>query len=68
MLKNLTIENFKPWEKADLIFGSITGLFGTNSSGKTSLIQFLLMLKQTKDNTDRALDIDFGGENSLVHY
>jgi len=66
MLKKLTIENFKSWEKVDLSLGSVTGLFGTNSSGKTSLIQFLLMLKQTKNNTDRSLDLDFGGESSFA--
>ena len=67
MLKKLKFTNFKSWESVDIDIGSITGLFGTNSSGKTSLIQFLLMLKQTKDNTDRALDLDFGDENSLVN-
>jgi predicted ATPase len=53
--------NFKSWAKADLRCGRITGLFGTNSSGKTSLIQFLLLLKQTKDATDRALSLDLNG-------
>ena len=42
--------------------GKITGIFGTNSSGKTSLIQFLLMLKQTKDATDRAVSLELNGE------
>lgn len=50
MLKHLTIENFKAWEKAEIDYGSITGFFGTNSSGKSSLLQFLLMLKQTVEN------------------
>ena len=40
----------------------ITGVFGTNSSGKTSLIQFLLLLKQTKDATDRAVSVALNGE------
>jgi len=66
MLEYLQIENFKTWEKANLKLAPITGLFGANSSGKTSFIQFLLMLKQTKDNVDRSLDLNFGGDNSLV--
>ena len=66
MINKLTISNFKSWQDVCLDFGKITGLFGANSSGKTSLIQFLLMLKQTKDNVDRSLDLDFGGDNSLV--
>ena len=61
MLRALRVENFKAWAKADLEFGRLTGLFGTNSSGKTSLIQFLLMLKQTKDNADRGLTLELGG-------
>jgi predicted ATPase len=55
------IENFKAWPEADLQFGQLTGLFGTNSSGKTSLLQFLLMLKQTKDTADRGLTLELGG-------
>jgi predicted ATPase len=61
MLRRLTFTNFKTWEKAEIEFGQITGLFGTNSSGKTSLIQFLLMLKQTKEATDRALSLELNG-------
>ena len=44
----------------------ITGLFGTNSSGKTSLIQFFLMLKQTVDSPDRTQVLNLGDERSLV--
>jgi hypothetical protein len=61
MLRRLTFQNFKSWPKADIKFGRITGLFGTNSSGKTSLIQFLLLLKQTKDATDRGISLDLNG-------
>lgn len=67
MLKSLNIENFKAWRKVDLQFAPITGFFGTNSSGKSSLLQFLLMLKQTKDATDRKLVLDFGSVSGLVN-
>ncbi len=67
MLERLKMGNFKSWSAVDLSLGAITGFFGSNSSGKTSLIQFLLMLKQTKDSVDRSLDLDFGGENSLAN-
>jgi len=60
MLKRIEIENFKSWKKLSLDLSPITGLFGTNSSGKSSLLQFLLMLKQTKDTNDRSLVLDFG--------
>ncbi|OHC76429.1 MAG: hypothetical protein A3G18_03470 [Rhodospirillales bacterium RIFCSPLOWO2_12_FULL_58_28] len=61
MLKRLRFTNFKTWTEADLTLGRITGLFGANSSGKTSIIQFLLMLKQTKDATDRAISLELNG-------
>src|SRR5579885_547899 len=61
MLQNLRFTNFKTWDRADLKFGKITGLFGTNSSGKSSLIQFLLLLKQTKEATDRGISLDLNG-------
>lgn len=62
MLSVLRFTNFKSWAQADLACGRITGLFGTNSSGKTSLIQFLLLLKQTKDVTDRAISLELNGD------
>ena len=67
MIESLTLHNFKAWRKLDLELGKVTGIFGANSSGKSSLLQFLLMLKQTKNATDRGLVVDFGGPNSLVN-
>ena len=61
MFRRLTLTNFKAWAEADLEFGRITGLFGVNSSGKTSLLQFILLLKQTKDAADRGLTLELGG-------
>ena len=67
MLKSLTIGNFKAWRDVELEFAPVTGFFGTNSSSKSSLLQFLLMLKQTKNATDRRIVLDFGGESGLVN-
>jgi len=61
MLKSFRFSNFKSWDNARIDCGKITGVFGTNSSGKTSLIQFLLLLKQTKDATDRATSLELNG-------
>ena len=66
MLNRLKLENFKAWREADLTFGRVTGFFGTNSAGKSSLLQFLLLLKQTRNATDRGLVLDFGGSSGLV--
>ena len=67
MLNRLKLENFKAWRKADLTFGKVTGFFGTNSAGKSSLLHLLLMLKQTRNATDRGIVLDFGGPGSLVN-
>lgn len=67
MLDKLYVENFKSWKILDIKLGQVTGLFGTNSSGKSSLLQFLLLLKQTKNATDRGLVLDFGGPGQLVN-
>lgn len=61
MLRRLRLKNFKTWAAADVRFGKVTGLFGTNSSGKSSLMQFLLLMKQTKEATDRSVALDFNG-------
>lgn len=66
MLNRLKIENFKAWRHADLQFGKVTGLFGTNSAGKSSLLQLLLLLKQTANATDRGLVLDLGGPADVV--
>lgn len=66
MLKHILLENFKVWDKLDLNLGQVTGIFGTNSSGKSSLIHMLLMLKQTKNNSDRSIALDFGSEDKLA--
>jgi predicted ATPase len=67
MLNRISVENFKGWKDLKITFGSVTGLFGTNSSGKSSILQFLLLLKQTKNATDRSLTLDFGGADQLVN-
>ena len=66
MLNQLTLENFKAWRSVDLQFGKVTGFFGANSAGKSSLLQFLLMLKQTRNATDRGVVLELGSESDLV--
>lgn len=65
MITELRISNFKSWAHVDhMRLAPITGLFGTNSSGKTSVLQLLLMLKQTVESPDRAQALIFGDERS----
>ena len=67
MLNRLKLENFKAWRETDLTFGKVTGFFGPNSAGKSSLLQFLLLLKQTRNATDRGVVLDFGGPEDLAN-
>ena len=67
MLTRMKLENFKAWREADLTFGKVTGFFGANSAGKSSLFHLLLLLKQTRNATDRGIVLDFGGRTELVN-
>ena len=67
MITRLRLTNFKAWRELDVRFAPITGIFGANSAGKSSLIQFLLLLKQTREATDRKMVLDFGGPDSLAN-
>ncbi len=67
MLTRLSLENFKSWKfTQDIALKPITGFFGANSSGKSSLIHALLLLKQTADSADRGIVFHFGGAAARV--
>src|SRR6266849_2087443 len=67
MLTSLRLQNFKSWaDSGTMRLAPITGLFGTNSSGKTSILQLLLLLKQTAESTDRAQVLNLGDDHTLV--
>ena len=67
MLTRMRLENFKSWkDTGDIKFKPITGFFGPNSSGKTSLFQALLLMKQTIDSPDRGIMFHFGDEKTPV--
>jgi len=68
MITRLRAENFKSWrDTGDLRLGRLTGLFGTNSSGKTSILQILPLLKQTAEYPDRNRVLYTGKDDSLVY-
>jgi hypothetical protein len=67
MLNELSMENFKPWKRIDnMRFAPITGIFGTNSSGKSSILQMLLLIKQSSESTDPTQVINLGDDRSPV--
>ena len=68
MLTHLQLKNFKGWKDTKQIrMAPLTVFFGTNSSGKSSIEQFLLMLKQTVDSSDRKMVIFPGDVNAPVN-
>jgi len=67
MLREMRIKNFKAWrDTRNIRLAPITVFFGANSAGKTSLLQFLLMLKQTAESPDRRRVLHFGDPHSYV--
>lgn len=67
MLNQLRIQNFKGWKDTGTIrLAPISLFFGANSSGKSSIGQFLMMLKQTVESPDRKAVFYPGGKNSAV--
>ncbi|HOY68951.1 MAG TPA: DUF3696 domain-containing protein [Candidatus Ozemobacteraceae bacterium] len=67
MLTKLRFKNFKAWkDSGDIRLAPLTVLFGTNSAGKTSIPQLLLMLKQTADSPDRQRALQMGDSRTLV--
>ncbi len=65
MITHIRMKNFKSWADSGKVkLAPLTGFFGTNSSGKSSLLQMLLLLKQTVGSDQY---IFFGDENSLVN-
>ena len=69
MITELRAQNFKSWQDTSALqFAPLTGFFGANSSGKTSILQVLLMLKQTAEQpADWNEPLYFGDEASLVN-
>jgi predicted ATPase len=67
MITQFGFRNFKAWQTfGPARFAPLTILFGSNSSGKSSVAQFLLMLKQTVESQDRRMVFNVGGGKTAV--
>ena len=61
MFTNLRMVNFKSWaDTGDVRLAPLTVLFGGNSTGKSGLLQMLLLLKQTTEARDRNVVLQTG--------
>lgn len=71
MFTQLRLINFKAWrDTGPISLKPVTMLLGTNSSGKSTLIQSLLLLKQTVQSPDRTVHLNLGGDeiNDLFNF
>ncbi len=76
MIRRLSLSNFKPFGRPqDVRLAPVTLLYGPNSGGKSSIIQSLLLLRQSFTDADatsvglvtRGEWVDLGDFRSLVH-
>ena len=62
MLKSISLKNYKCFRgKTDIEITPLTVLCGVNSSGKSSILKSLLMLKQSHENIDSTNYMTFNG-------
>ncbi len=67
MITRLRFRNFKAWQDSgDIRLAPLTVLFGTNSAGKTSIPQLLLLMKQTAESPDRKRALQLGDSRTRV--
>lgn len=67
MITRLRFKNFKAWQDSGNIrLAPLTVLFGTNSAGKTSIPQLLLLMKQTAESPDRKRALQLGDSRTRV--
>ena len=63
MLKSITLKNYKCFrDETTMEIAPLTVLCGVNSSGKSSILKSLLMLKQSYDNTEATNQMTFNGD------
>lgn len=66
MFTKFYVRNMKVWGEQlwseGVEMAPVTLMLGTNSAGKTSLLQLPLLLKQTFESSDRHLDLNLGGQ------
>jgi predicted ATPase len=61
MISKLSVTNFKAFQASEFNLGQLTLLSGLNSSGKSTVLQALALLRQSHDAGTLALDDKAGG-------
>ena len=71
MIDQLHLQNLKACRDSGAVqLAPVTMLLGSNSSGKSTLLQSLLLLKQTVASPDRTIHLNLGGDeaNDYFHF
>ncbi|HLB11779.1 MAG TPA: AAA family ATPase, partial [Dehalococcoidia bacterium] len=70
MLQQVSLRNFKAFEEVSIDFGLITVLIGPNGTGKSSIAQALMLMKQSKGQVDLRLNgpyLYLGDYQDVIH-
>jgi len=69
MFTRILLDNFKAWrgDYTEINLAPVTVFLGANSSGKSSILQSLLLLKQTVASPDRSIHLNLSG-NEINDY
>lgn len=70
-IRGIELENFKSLERANLELGTITVVIGANGTGKSSILQALGLLKQSRQQRDfvwNGLEVESGGFPEVVSF
>jgi hypothetical protein len=69
MFIQLSLKQFKAWrDRIDIPLAPVTMLLGANSTGKSSILQALLLLKQTASSPDRSIHLNLGGDEANDYF
>ncbi len=63
MIKKIYFENFKSFSKAEILIENLTTLIGTNASGKTNMVEGMLILSEALSGRELSAILD-GTKNS----
>lgn len=70
MLSKISLKNFKAFKEAEIEIKPITILIGPNNSGKSSLLQSIILIQQTLESSNSVLNTagkKFGSFNELIY-
>jgi len=61
MLRYVRLKNFRAFDEVEVEFAPLTVLLGANSTGKSSILHALILLKQSLRGGDYRVPLTFGG-------